>query len=230
MMLEERARRERLLQRAAANADACRRCAIGYERRNNVYGEGDPVAALMVVGEGPGETEDELGRPFVGRAGQLLDRMLGAIGLAREDVYICNTVKCRPTLPGPNGPRNRAPELDEMANCRPFLDEQIEIVAPRVLLALGAPAAKSFLGRDFQITKMRGRWYAGPLDIPLMVTFHPAYILRQTGGEIEAVKRLVWNDLKQVRAKLDEPSVPEPAPESEAPVEPQQTGLFGGSP
>jgi uracil-DNA glycosylase family 4 len=222
--LEERARRERLLQRGAASADACRRCAIGYERRNNVYGEGDPAAALMVVGEGPGETEDSLGRPFVGRAGQLLDRMLAAIGLAREDVYICNTVKCRPTLAAPNGLRNRAPEPDEMANCRPFLDEQIEIIAPRVLLALGAPAAKSFLGRDFQITKMRGRWYAGPFGIPLMVTFHPAYILRQTGGEIGAVKRLVWHDLKEVREKLDEPVPPEAA------VEPQQAGLFGGGP
>ena len=158
----------------------------------------------MVVGEGPGETEDELGRPFVGRAGQLLDRMLAAIGLPRADVYICNTVKCRPTLPGPRGPRNRAPDAEEMANCRPFLDDQIEIVSPAVILALGAPAAKSFLGPDFAITKMRGRWYGGPREIPLMVTFHPAYVLRQTGGEIEAVKRLVWNDLKAVRARLDE--------------------------
>lgn len=215
-------RRERLAAAAAA-ADACRRCAIGYERRNNVYGEGDPCARLMVVGEGPGETEDQLGRPFVGRAGQLLDRMLGAIGLPREDVYICNTVKCRPTFGGPNGPRNRAPEPEEMANCRPFLDEQIEIVAPDVILALGAPAAKSFLGRDFQITKMRGRWYAGPRETPLMVSFHPAYILRQTGGEIEAVKRLVWSDLKAVRAKLDEPK--EPVPEESA-AQAMQAGLF----
>ena len=220
----------RLLERAAANADACRKCAIGYERRNNVYGEGDALASLMVIGEGPGETEDDLGRPFVGRAGQLLDRMLGAIGLAREDVYICNTVKCRPTLRGPNGLRNRAPEPEEMANCRPFLDEQIDIVAPRVILALGAPAAKSFLGRDFQITKMRGRWYVGPNGIPMMVSFHPAYILRQTGGEIEAVKRLVWADLKAVRSKIDEIATAEAAPpeaEPPAPVEPEQVGLFG---
>ncbi|MGA8534449.1 MAG: uracil-DNA glycosylase [Candidatus Tumulicola sp.] len=231
MSLEERARRARLLEHAAAGAAACRKCAIGYERRHNVYGEGDPLAALMVIGEGPGETEDLLGRPFVGRAGQLLDRMLGAIGLAREDVYICNTVKCRPTLAGPSGPRNRAPELDEMANCRPFLDEQIEIVAPAVILALGAPAAKSFLGRDFQITKMRGRWYAGPNGVPLMATFHPAYILRQTGGEIEAVKRLVWHDLKAVRVKLDERAAAAPAPHENADraegSPPQQAGLFG---
>lgn len=197
---------------AAVVANACRKCTIGYERRNNVYGEGDPCARLMVIGEGPGETEDELGRPFVGRAGQLLDRMLGAIDLPREAVYICNTVKCRPTVPGPNGPRNRAPEPSEMENCRPFLDEQIGIIAPSVILALGAPAAKSFLGRDFQITKMRGRWYVGPHETPLMVTFHPAYILRQTGGEIEAVKRLVWNDLKAVRSKLDAVVADAPVP------------------
>ncbi|MBV8372505.1 MAG: uracil-DNA glycosylase [Candidatus Eremiobacteraeota bacterium] len=218
MSLEERARRERLLAQAAVSADVCRKCAIGYERRHNVYGEGDPLARLMVVGEGPGETEDMLGRPFVGRAGQLLDRMLAAVGLAREDVYICNTVKCRPTLGGPNGARNRAPEPQEMANCRPFLDEQIDIISPAVILALGAPAAKSFLGRDFQITKMRGRWYVGPNGVALMVSFHPAYVLRQTGGEIEAVKRLVWHDLRAVRAKLDEPTV-NPSPE--------QVGLFG---
>jgi uracil-DNA glycosylase len=214
-VLEERARRERLLAHAAGLAAACRRCEIGSQRRNNVYGEGDACAELMVIGEGPGETEDLLGRPFVGRAGQLLEKMLAAIGLAREDVYICNTVKCRPTEPGPRGPKNRAPNPAEMENCRPFLDEQIDIIRPRAILALGAPAAKSFLGREFQITKMRGRWYEGPQGIPLMVTFHPAYILRQTGGELTAVKRLVWNDLKQIRAKLDEPvaHVDPPAPE-----------------
>src|SRR5579883_2042120 len=217
----ERELRVRRLGEAAIAAGACRKCEIGYERRNNVYGEGDPSARLMVVGEGPGETEDQLGRPFVGRAGQLLDRMLGAIGLARSGVYICNTVKCRATLPGPNGPRNRAPDAREMENCRPFLDEQIEIVAPAIILALGAPAAKSFLGPDFQITRMRGRWYVGPREIPLMVTFHPAYVLRQTGGEIEAVKRLVWSDLKAVRAKLDEP----PAVELEN-LEARQGSLF----
>lgn len=209
MSLEERARRTRILQEAAAAAGACRKCTIGSQRRNNVYGEGDPCAPLMVIGEGPGETEDMLGRPFVGRAGELLNKMLAAIGLAREDVYICNIVKCRPTMETPGGLRNRAPEPPEIANCRPFLDQQIEVIRPVAILALGAPAAKSFLGSSFQITKMRGRWYEGPHGIPMMVTFHPAYVLRQTGGEIEAVKRLVWSDLKQVRTKLDEPP-PEP--------------------
>jgi uracil-DNA glycosylase family 4 len=208
----ERERRARDLADAAALADACRKCAIGAQRQRNVYGEGDPCAALMVIGEGPGETEDRLGRPFVGRAGALLDKMLAAIDLAREDVYICNVVKCRPTLGTPGGLRNRPPDPQEIANCRPFLDRQVDLIRPSVILALGAPAAKSFLGSGFQITKMRGRWYEGPAGTPLMVTFHPAYILRQTGGEIDAVKRLVWNDLKQVRAKLDE-APGEPVPE-----------------
>ena len=147
-------------------------------------------------------------------------KVLAAIGLERGDVYICNTVKCRPTTPGPRGPKNRAPEPQEMANCRPFLDEQIAIISPQVVLALGAPAAKSFLGNDFQITKMRGRWYPGPSGSALMVSFHPAYVLRQTGGQIDAVKRLVWADLKAVREKLDEPAPP--IIEGE-----RQTALFG---
>ncbi|HEV3155307.1 MAG TPA: uracil-DNA glycosylase, partial [Candidatus Baltobacteraceae bacterium] len=196
MTLERRAGRERLLERARAVAAACRKCQIGYERRNNVYGEGDPCARLMVIGEGPGETEDLLGRPFVGRAGELLDKMLAAIGLPREDVYICNTVKCRPTFHEGGKLRNRAPTPAEMANCRPYLDEQIAAIAPSVILALGSPAAKSFLGNDFSITKGRGAWYEGPLGIPLMVTFHPAYVLRQGGDSLNETKRRVWSDLK----------------------------------
>lgn len=203
MTLEERARRERLLSAASGISAACRKCQIGYERRNNVYGEGDPCARLMVVGEGPGETEDLLGRPFVGRAGELLDKMLLAIDLPREEVYICNTVKCRPTFHEGGKRRNRAPTPAEMAACRPYLEEQIELVAPEVLLAMGAPAAKSFLGADFGITKGRGRWYEGPSGIPLMVTFHPAYVLRQGGTALTETKRQVWSDLKQVRARLD---------------------------
>lgn len=224
MSLEERARRERALQLAAARASACRACAIGAQRRNNVYGEGDPLADLMLVGEGPGDTEDRLGRPFVGRAGELLEKMLAAIELAREDVYIANTVKCRPTSQGERGLKNRAPDPAEMANCRPFLDEQIEIIRPRVLLALGAPAAKSFLGASYAITKQRGRWERGPLDIPLLVTFHPAYVLRQTGGELTAVKRLVWDDLKAVRTRIDELAAKNEAAAA------RQVGLFEADP
>ena len=220
MSVAERALREQKLANAAAIVERCRKCAIGEIRRNSVYGEGDPCARVMVIGEGPGETEDQLGRPFVGRAGQLLDRMLLAIGLAREDVFICNTVKCRPTFDDGVRLRNRAPEPAEMANCRPYLDEQIEVIRPSVILCLGAPAVKSFLGPKFSITKQRGQWFEGPNGIPLIATFHPAYILRLTGGEVNDTKRLVWNDLKMVRQRLDEP-LPAETPEIE------QIDLFG---
>lgn len=205
MSLADFARRERAIEQAAGVVAACRKCAIGETRRNSVYGEGDPAAALMVVGEGPGETEDKLGRPFVGRAGELLDKMLLAIDLPRETVFICNTVKCRPTMDTGTRLANRAPTLDEMKNCRPYLNEQIEIIRPRVILALGAPAAKSFMGEKFSITKQRGTWYDGPNGTPVIATFHPAYILRQTGGAMTEVKRLVFADLKKVRERLDTP-------------------------
>ena len=211
MSLIERAQRERSLADAARIVETCRKCGIGSTRTHSVYGEGNPCAEVMCVGEGPGETEDRLGRPFVGRAGELLEKMLGAIGLAREDVFICNTVKCRPTLDGGHRLANRAPTPDEMKNCRPYLDAQIEIIRPRVILALGAPAAKSFMGERFSITKQRGQWYDGPFGTPVIATFHPAYILRQTGGAMNEVKRLVFADLKAVRARLDEPVAPPPS-------------------
>jgi len=214
MSLRERAARQRELDVLAATVAQCRLCGIGATRTNSVFGEGDPCAALMVVGEGPGETEDRLGRPFVGRAGELLDRMLLAIGLPREDVFICNTVKCRPTLDTGTRLANRAPTPDEMRNCRPYLDRQIEAIRPRIILALGAPAAKSFMGERFSITKQRGRWFDGPSGIPVIATFHPAYILRQTGGAMGEVKRLVWADLKAVQARLAEtPAASDAAPE-----------------
>jgi DNA polymerase len=211
MSLVERAQRERSLADAARTVEACRRCGIGSTRTHSVFGEGNPCAEVMCVGEGPGETEDRLGRPFVGRSGDLLEKMLGAIGLAREDVFICNTVKCRPTLDNGHRLANRAPTPDEMKNCRPYLDAQIEIIRPRVILALGAPAAKSFMGEKFSITKQRGQWFEGPLGTPVIATFHPAYILRQTGGAMTEVKRLVFADLKAIRARLDEPP---PAPQA----------------
>ncbi len=130
--------------------------------------------------------------------------MLGAIGLARHDVFITNTIKSR-AIQEENGKRyNRAPSPLEMENCREYLNRELAIVAPQVILALGSPAGKSFLGRAFSITRQRGIWYAGPNGAALMVTFHPAYILRQTGGNMTAVKRLVWADLLAVRQKLDE--------------------------
>ena len=211
---EQLARRREHLTALRAEADACRRCQIGFTRTKVVCGVGNPQAALAIVGEGPGENEDQQGEPFVGRAGELLTRMLAAIGLRREDVFITNTIKCRATTDESGRLANRAPSPDEMANCREYLDRELAIVGPRVILALGSPAAKSFLGRDFSITRQRGIWYPGPNGTDLIVTFHPAYILRQTGGNINAVKKLVWSDLLAVRAKLDEienPTTPEQA-------------------
>jgi len=174
------------LEEVRAELGECTRCRLHEGRRTLVFGDGNPTADLLFVGEGPGEEEDRRGLPFVGRAGELLTRMIErGLELSRSDVYICNIVKCRP-------PRNRTPLADEVAACRPFLDGQIAAVAPKVIVALGKPATSLLLGRDVAITRVRGTWqdYRG---IPLMPTFHPAYVLRQYTPE---TRRLVWNDLK----------------------------------
>jgi uracil-DNA glycosylase family protein len=196
--------RRSALDELRVEVDACRRCAIGSTRTKVVCGVGDPNAKLAIVGEGPGENEDLRGEPFVGRAGELLTKMLAAIGLAREDVFITNTIKCRATSEESGRLVNRAPMQEEIASCSEYLHRELGIVRPKVILALGAPAAKSFLGAGFSITRQRGIWYVGPGDVDLIVTFHPAYILRQTGGNMAGVKKLVWADLQAVRRKLDE--------------------------
>lgn len=172
----------------------CTRCRLAEGRSKIVFGDGNPDADLLFVGEGPGAEEDRRGLPFVGRAGELLTAMIEkGLGLARSDVYICNIVKCRP-------PGNRTPQADEANTCRPFLDGQIAAVRPRVIVALGKPAASLLLGRDVAITRIRGTWqeYRG---IPLMPTFHPAYVLRQY---TEENRRAVWSDLKAALARARE--------------------------
>ena len=171
----------------------CTRCKLCRARTNIVFGVGNPRAPLMFVGEGPGADEDARGEPFVGRAGQKLNEMIQAIGLRRADVYIANVVKCRP-------PDNRTPEPDEVQTCSPFLFRQIEAIAPRVIVALGSPAAKTLLGTKVGITQLRGTWgrFRG---IPVMPTFHPAYLLRAYTTEN---RRLVFDDLKAARARMDE--------------------------
>jgi DNA polymerase len=164
----------------------CTRCRLHERRTQIVFGDGNPDADLMFVGEGPGQEEDRRGLPFVGRAGELLTTMIEkGLQIPRGDVYICNIVKCRP-------PENRTPLADEASTCRPFLDGQIAAVQPRVIIALGKPAASLLLGREVSITRIRGIWhdYRG---IPLMPTFHPAFILRQYTPEN---RRAVWSDLK----------------------------------
>jgi DNA polymerase len=170
----------------------CRRCKLAPTRTNIVFGEGSPKAELMFVGEGPGADEDATGRPFVGRAGQLLTKMIEAIDLKREDVYIANVVKSRP-------PGNRAPEVDEVKACIPFLFRQIEAIRPKLIVALGNPAMQALLDTKIGITKMRGQLqdYPRVSGIKVLPTFHPAYLLRSPDKKREA-----WEDLKKVRAFL----------------------------
>jgi uracil-DNA glycosylase len=178
-----------LLEAVRTELGECTRCKLHKTRTNIVFGVGSPEARLMFVGEAPGEDEDLQGYPFVGKAGQLLTKMIEAMGLRREDVYICNTVKCRP-------PNNRNPEADELLACEPFLKGQLGAVKPEVIVTLGKFAAQALLREQTPITRLRGQWreYEG---IPVMPTFHPAYLLRSP-----AEKGKVWEDLKQVMQRL----------------------------
>jgi DNA polymerase len=163
----------------------CKRCKLGHGRTKLVFGEGSPQARLVFVGEGPGREEDQEGLPFVGEAGRLLTKIVNAMGLTREGVYICNVVKCRP-------PKNRDPEEDEIETCLPFLKEQLNLIRPQVICTLGRIAAQALLGKEFRITRERGRWQSF-MDIPLMPTYHPAYLLRNPSA-----KRQVWDDIQKI--------------------------------
>jgi len=168
---------------------ACRACRLAESRQSVVFGDGSPTARLMFVGEGPGAEEDRRGLPFVGRAGELLDKMIRAIGLERGDTYIANIVKCRP-------PGNRDPEADEVAACRSYLEGQIDAIRPAVLVALGRVAAQSLLGNDLPLGRQRGVWYE-VRGVPTRVTYHPAALLRNA-----SLKRPAWEDLQIVRDRL----------------------------
>jgi uracil-DNA glycosylase len=170
----------------------CRKCTLCEARHTIVFGSGSATADLVVIGEGPGADEDAQGLPFVGRAGQLLTRMLESVKLSRDEVYICNAVKCRP-------PGNRNPDADELAACAPFLAEQLGVIQPRVILSLGSVATQALLRTKEPIGKLRGRVhpYGGAVLIP---TFHPAFLLRNPGQEY---KRMAWEDLKLARREYD---------------------------
>jgi DNA polymerase len=179
----------------------CTKCPhLACSRTQTVFGVGNPNAELMFIGEAPGADEDKQGEPFVGRAGQLLTRIIETMGFTREEVYIANILKCRPdTLPGSFG--NRPPTPREMQTCRPYLVEQIDVIEPKVLVALGAVAVEGLLGIRGTMRELRGRWhsYSGT---PLMITYHPAYLLRnQTPSE----KRKVWEDMLLVLERLEKP-------------------------
>ena len=174
-----------------AQIEGCEKCGLCRGIRNKVPGQGNRKAPLMLIGEGPGEVEDREGLAFVGPAGQLLTRMLKAIGLEREQVFICNIVKCRP-------PHNRQPLPEEAEACKGFLRAQTALVRPRVILLLGATAARNTLGDEIRITRDRGKWFERK-GVWMMPTYHPSALLRDPGKKREA-----WEDLKRVRAKLTE--------------------------
>lgn len=186
------------LEKIRKNLGNCQRCKLGMTRKNLVFGVGNPQARLVFVGEGPGADEDEQGEPFVGRAGGVLNRLITAMGLSREEVYICNIVKCRP-------PGNRDPETDEVAACSPFLLRQLKSIHPEVIVTLGKPASHTLLETKEPISKLRGKFHDFH-GTPLMPTYHPSYLLR-TGGNSDSFWD-VWGDMVQVLQLLKLP-VPE---------------------
>jgi uracil-DNA glycosylase family 4 len=181
--------RQETLEEIRAELEECRRCELCKGRKTVVFGVGDPHARLVFVGEAPGREEDEKGEPFVGEAGRLLDRILFAMGMRREEVYICNVEKCRP-------PGNRDPRPEEIEACEPYLKRQLAAIRPRVIVTLGKFAAQTLLRDQTPISRLRGKWreYEG---IPLMPTYHPAFLLRNP-----ASKREVWEDMKEVMSRL----------------------------
>ena len=195
-------RKAALLKEIDANeVSSCTRCPLARGRTRTVFGEGNPDADIVFIGEGPGQEEDRQGRPFVGRAGELLTKMIAAMGLQRRDVYIANVVKCRP-------PGNRAPNAEEVAACWDYLLRQLKIIQPRVIVAMGNPATRALLNTTVGITRLRGQWQSMPImdadlaGIKVMPTFHPAYLLRAYTPEN---RKKVWSDLQTVMEALDLP-------------------------
>ncbi|RAP23170.1 uracil-DNA glycosylase [Candidatus Marinamargulisbacteria bacterium SCGC AG-343-K17] len=182
------------------HANSCDQCQLADERTNVVFNSGNTNAELMLIGEGPGQQEDEEGIPFIGRAGKLLTKILESVDIHRDDIYIANTVKCRP-------PNNRTPLPDEMTACQDYLIRQIQLVQPKIICLLGAAAVKAILGPTNTISKIRGQWITIPVnymsdDLYIMPMFHPSYLLRNSSKEKGAPKWLTWNDMKEVKAAL----------------------------
>lgn len=185
------------LEEAQAAAMACRKCGLCSTRNNVVFFDGNPEAKLMIIGEGPGQQEDEQGVPFVGRAGQLLTKILEAGNIDRQtQTYICNIVKCRP-------PGNRVPTPEEAAACRPYLEAQIDFVKPKIILLAGATALQGVLRVKDPISKVRGKWFEYRNGAKVMPVFHPSYLLRNDSKAVGSPKWLMWQDIKEVRKALD---------------------------
>lgn len=175
----------------------CTKCKLSATRTNTVFGEGVVNNKIILIGEAPGFYEDKAGRPFVGKAGMLLDKILGCAGFSREkNIYICNTIKCRP-------PENRDPEADEKEACREFLDTQINIMKPKIILICGRVALESMFGRKMSITRVRVQWFDGPHGSKMMPIFHPSYLLRNDSREKGSPKWLMWQDIREVKRVYD---------------------------
>jgi uracil-DNA glycosylase len=185
------------LEQARSAALDCRKCGLCDTRNNVVFFDGNPNAKLMIIGEGPGQQEDETGLPFVGRAGKLLDKILESAKIDRQtETYICNVVKCRP-------PGNRVPTPEEAKACRPYLDAQIEFVKPKLILLAGATAVQHLLKVKDPISRIRGKWFDFKNDARVMPIFHPSYLLRNDSREVGSPKWLMWQDIQEVRRALD---------------------------
>ncbi|MBV6490839.1 MAG: uracil-DNA glycosylase [Fimbriimonadaceae bacterium] len=207
---QERGAVEEALAQLQSASLGCFDCGLAQRRRNVVFGEGNPRSPLVLVGEGPGEQEDQTGRPFVGRAGQLLDRALGDNGLSRADVYICNTLKCRACDWVEGKPVNRPPTDSEASACKRWLMPQLEAIAPEVVLCVGAPSARNLIKRDFRITQERGKYFRTAYARCALATLHPAYVLRQQsaahdGGYslLVADIRLAWETALKLREQAE---------------------------
>jgi len=185
------------LENIRITCEKCQKCELYKTRTNLVFSDGTPNGKIMLIGEAPGYWEDIKGKPFVGKAGQLLDKIFACVNLSREkDVYICNTLKCRP-------PENRDPLPEEKQSCREFLDSQIEIIKPKIILLCGKVALTSFIDTPYGITKMRGKWFDGPFNSKMMPIFHPSYLLRNDSKEKGSPKWLMWQDIKEVKKVYD---------------------------
>ncbi|MBP6963084.1 MAG: uracil-DNA glycosylase [Armatimonadetes bacterium] len=214
---------EERLEEVRQQAIVCESCELSETRTNVVFGEGNPNTPLVLVGEGPGANEDATGRPFVGRAGQLLDEVLRENGITRKHVYICNVVKCRASIREGASVRNRPPRTEEVTACLPWLRQQLDIMKPLVILCLGAPAANVIIHRDFRMTKERGIWFTSTYARYAMAALHPAYVLRQHGAEFETARRQLSDDIASARRKVIELKK---EPKAEPKAEPQNLTLF----
>ncbi len=186
------------------SASSCEQCDLCQTRTNVVFGEGNPDTPLVIIGEGPGENEDATGRPFVGRAGALLDQVLRENGLTRKHIYITNTIKCRACINEGGRTKNRPPRINELSSCLPWLEKQIELIKPLVILCLGAPAANTIIHKDFRMTQERGIFFESKYARYVIAALHPAYVLRQDGEMFEQTRNSLSADIGAARKKVIE--------------------------